>query len=406
MKRHARSLILVLAALGLGASLAALYVHYQMLRDPSYVSFCDVTETVSCEAVLGSSYSWLFGVPVAAGGAIWSGLVLLLAFRGMRASKSESSAAVAGYIFILSTLGLAVVLYLGYASFFIVQKACPLCLTMYVAVIGTFIVSGAAASIPLGTLPGRASRDVRGLMNSPVAATMAIVWVVASVALIALFPRHEAPATTAQGTLAAPVAPTETLTDAERDQFEKWIVAQPRATLPVPREGAQVLVVKFNDFQCPACRQAYLEYRGVVAKYEKEYPGKVRFVTMDFPLEAECNIAAVHASACEAAAAVRMARAKGKGPEMEEWFFTHQEEMTPAWVKQAVAQVAQVTDFDAQYQKELEKVRADAKIGRDLGVSGTPTFYVNGLKVPSLRAVYFDALIASELKRSEAAKID
>ena len=36
------------------------------------------------------------------------------------------------------TLGLAVVLYLGYASFFVVGKLCPLCLTMYVSVIGTF----------------------------------------------------------------------------------------------------------------------------------------------------------------------------------------------------------------------------------------------------------------------------
>jgi protein-disulfide isomerase len=80
--------------------------------------------------------------------------------------------------------------------------------------------------------------------------------------------------------------------------------------------------------------------------------------------------------------------------------------MTPPRVKEAVAQVAQVTNFDEQYPKELEKVRADAKIGRDLGISGTPTFFVNGIQVPSLRAVYFDALIASELKRAEAAKVD
>ncbi len=131
MTRHARPLILILAAIALAASVASLYVHYQLLRDPSYTSFCDVSETVSCEAVLTSSYGSVFGVPVAAGGAIWSLLVLLLALRGMDARKPDTAAAVAGYIFVLATIGLAAVLYFGYASFFVIQKACPLCIAMY-----------------------------------------------------------------------------------------------------------------------------------------------------------------------------------------------------------------------------------------------------------------------------------
>ena len=114
-----RTMIIVLAALGLGASIAALYVHYQMLADPTYTSFCDVNETVSCEAVLTSQYGSVAGVPVAAGGAIWSALILLLAVFGMTPARSEKAEAVAGYIFILSTVGLAGALYLGYASFFV-----------------------------------------------------------------------------------------------------------------------------------------------------------------------------------------------------------------------------------------------------------------------------------------------
>src|SRR5687767_6831562 len=132
MKTHARTLIIVLAAIGLGASVAALYVHYQMLADPSYTSFCDVNETVSCEAVLTSQYGSVAGVPVAAGGAMWSLLILLLAVFGMAPGtpRTSSTAAVrdaasdaarpervAGYIFVLSTIGLAGALYLGYASF-------------------------------------------------------------------------------------------------------------------------------------------------------------------------------------------------------------------------------------------------------------------------------------------------
>src|SRR4051794_20737856 len=180
----ARLGILILAAIALAASIAALYVHYRIVQDPSYSSFCDVSETVSCEAVLESAYASFLGIPVAVGGAIWSGLVLLLAWRGMGSKDRTDAADVAGYIFVLSTIGLAAVLYLGYASFFIIQKACPICMTMYATVIGIFIISGAAASGALSALPARAARDLRAIVTSPIAATLAIIWLAASVSLV------------------------------------------------------------------------------------------------------------------------------------------------------------------------------------------------------------------------------
>jgi uncharacterized membrane protein len=405
MKQHARTVILLLSLLGLVASVSSLYVHYRALQDPAYTSFCDVSETVSCQALYESEYGSVFGIPVAVGGAIWSALVLLLAWGGMGQSQAKTSGEIAGYIFLLSTLGLAMVLYLGYASFFVIGKVCPLCLTMYVSVIGIFLASGAAASVTLSMLPARLMRDLQRLARSPLAATLGVLWLIGSVSLVAFFPRETAqvPAT---ADAAAPVAPpTETLTGAALQQFEQWIAAQPRMTVPISANGADVLVVKFNDYQCPSCRQAYLEYRGIVAKYEAQFAGRVRFVTMDFPLEAECNVATLHPAACEASAAVRMAKARNRGTQMEEWLFSHQDTMTPQSVKDGLREVAQITDFDAQYPTVLEQVRADAKLGRELGVSGTPAFFVNGIRVQgSLRPVYFDALIAYELAHPRTAE--
>jgi protein-disulfide isomerase len=172
-------------------------------------------------------------------------------------------------------------------------------------------------------------------------------------------------------------------------------------SLNVPADGARVVVVKFNDYQCPACRDTYLQYKGILAKYQSQYPGMVKFVTKDFPLEAECNAGSVHPSACEAAAAVRMARARNKAEALEEWLFEHQETMTPQMVKEGLAEVAQVTDFDTQYPKILEEVRADAAMGRQLDIKATPTFFVNGIKVQGgLRPMYFDALLAYELNKN------
>jgi len=47
-------------------------------------------------------------------------------------------------------------------------------------------------------------------------------------------------------------------------------------------------------------------------------------------------------------------------------------------------------------------IACNAKLGRDLNVNGTPTFFINGIKVPTMRPAYFDALIAYELARAES----
>jgi uncharacterized membrane protein/protein-disulfide isomerase len=397
MNKYARPVILVLALAALAASIAALYVHYRIIKDPTYSSFCDINETVNCEAVLESSYATVRGVPVAIGGVVWSALVLLLASLGMRRDNPDGYAAAAGYVFVLSTVALSAVLYLGYASFFVIGKACPLCMTTYVAVIGIFLISG-GISMALSALPSRLVRDLRAIATSPTPAVVALLFIAGSVSLVAFFPRVEAPAVTASGEVYTP--PTETIDPDQLVEFNKWIDSQPRVTVPVNGNGAQVLIVEFLDFQCPSCRQAYLEYKGIVAKYQNS--PKVRFVTMDFPLDSECNTAGIHPAACEGAAAVRMAKARGKGAEMADYLFSNQEKMTPTWVKDSARTVGGVTDFDAEYPKVLEQVRADAALGRQLDVQGTPTFFVNGIKVNALRPVFFEALIEHELKKASA----
>jgi protein-disulfide isomerase len=302
----------------------------------------------------------------------------------------------------LSTLGLAAVLYLGYASFFVLRQMCPACLTMYVAVIGLFVVSGGAAS-DLSGLPGRIGQDIRSALGSPVAATISIAWVVAALALVTMFPRAEVVAASAPVDVVA--APTETLGAEEVAQFESWMAAQPRVDLAVPANGARVVVVKFNDYQCPACRQAYIAYKAIQQKYESQYPGQVAFVNVDYPLESECNTGGIHSSACEAAVAVRLARTRNRHRELEEWLFDNQASLSRDRVKQALADIAQVTDYDARYASTLDEVRKDAQLGQKLQINGTPTFFINGIRIAStLRPSYFDAAIAYELRRTSGEK--
>src|SRR5580765_5734399 len=248
MSRRAAFVALACALTGLAASAAAAYTHYRLLADPSYHSFCDVNATVSCTQVYLSRFSTVRGIPVALFGAMFFVAAALLSVSGLTARETVREN-VPGYLFVLSTLSLAVILYLGYASFVLLKAVCLLCLTTYAAVIGLFLVSGAATSFPMTTLPRRASRDVRVFATSPLALTVAVLFFAGAAWTLAFFPR-EASSVAAAGDPATPATAAPMPTQDQRSEFERWYVSQPRVPLIVPAEGAKVLVVKFNDFQC------------------------------------------------------------------------------------------------------------------------------------------------------------
>jgi uncharacterized membrane protein/protein-disulfide isomerase len=401
MSKYGRPALLVLAAVAFAASVASLYVHYQLIADPTYVSFCDVNETVSCEAVYKSAYGTVRGVPVAAGGVVWSALVLLLAGYGMRNPRSEAGGRAAGYLFLLSIPGLTSVLYFAYASFFVLQKACPLCMAVYVTVVGIFLISSAMAPEFSKLLSGIGT-DIRATAASPNAMGLGALWLIGSLALVALFPREAIRDTSAAA--AAPVVPLEALDPAQLDEWHKWIDAQKRVpeVVALTPPGVKVFVVKFNDYQCPACRMTYFAYKDIFAKYEASHPQDFRYETRDFPLNAKCGVGAAHPYACEAAVAVRLAKAKdpARGKELENWLFERQDRFSPDLIKQGLSEIAQVESFDAEYPKTIEAIRADVKLGTSVGVNGTPTFFVNGINVGSLRPAYFDAAIAYLLTKT------
>jgi len=388
------------AALGLAASSASTWVHYRLINDPTYVSVCDVNNTLSCSEAYTSAYGSVAGVPVAL-----LGLLFFLFVLGLVALCSRSPGAsqnLAGYVFAASTVGLAVVLYLGYASYFILGTVCLLCVGAYLAVIGLFLTSGAAAKDPMSSLPARAARDLQTLLRTPAALSAVVLFVAGAVATILLFPGGSVSAAPEEASGQTPAAAVPTADAARVREFEAWLEKQPREPLVVPNDGAAVVIVKFNDYQCPACGQTHREYKPVFAKWAKEAPGRVKVIARDYPLERECNAAMasdVHLAACDAAVAVRLAREKGKGDAMEDWLFANQPAMTPASVRQAARDIGGVTDMDARYAATLALVRGDTQQGAQMKITGTPTFFLNGMRLPGLRPEFFDAAIAWELRR-------
>ena len=393
-----RKLILVLATLGLLASIASSYVHYRLLTDASYTSVCDINTSFSCTQAYLSRYGSLWGVPVAIGGVIFFALVLLIAgIAGRSASPARETAP--AYIFALSTIGLAVVLYLGWASYFVLRTFCILCAITYVAVIALFIISGGATTFPMTTLPGRARRDVRTLVSSPLALLLAVLLIGGAVSAIAAFPNELG--SNGQSATSAALPP---VTADERAKIAEWWEVQPKVEMPISNDGAKVLIVKFNDYQCPACKLTHESYKGMLQKYLAS--GQVKYIVKQYPLEGECNPHVPngnHFASCEAGAAVIMGRAKGTSAKLEDWIFAHlgPPQLTPEQVKDAARTVGGITDFDAQYPRALEELRTDAGMGKLLKVGSTPTFFINGRTLAQvLPPQYFEVLIEIELQRA------
>jgi uncharacterized membrane protein/protein-disulfide isomerase len=373
--------VMLLALGGLVAAGTSTYVHFRLVMDPGYSSFCDINSSISCTQVYESSYGSVGGVPVALGGVVWFVGVLLLAMadaKGPRKSRQN----VGGYLIVWSTVGLAVAMYMAYASFLVLQTFCVLCGAVYLAVIGIFLLSETGSATAFRRLPAAFVQDLGRLARRPVGLSMTVVFLVGGVAS------------------AVPAATTD-----QRTEFDRWWADQPRIELPVTTEEAAVVVVKFNDYQCPACGRTFLLYEGIFAKYASSHPGAVRLVTMDYPLDPKCNDQSQngpHDSACEAAVAVRLARQVGEAEaeRMQRWLYANQEGMTPAAIKAAASDIAGIEDFDARYAETVQAVKADIAVGATIPVEATPTFVINGVLLKGgLSPEFFDRAIAHELER-------
>ncbi|MBX3243353.1 MAG: DsbA family protein [Acidobacteria bacterium] len=157
-------------------------------------------------------------------------------------------------------------------------------------------------------------------------------------------------------------------------------------------ENAKVTVVMFSDFQCPACARTH----PVLKRVLKEYGDNVKLVVRDFPLE---NI---HENALSAARAANAAAKQGKYWEFIELLYSNQDALDAASLKRYAEQLGldlKQFETDALPQTRDAEIRKDQADGMSFGVGGTPTIFVNGVKVHRLSAPAFrDAIEAALLQ--------
>jgi uncharacterized membrane protein/thiol-disulfide isomerase/thioredoxin len=395
MSSKIRWAVLAVALVGFGLATASMWVHYRLLTDPTYVSPCEINATFSCAEVYLSRYGSIHGVPVALGGVVWFALVAMLAGA---ATPDDRTSAVTGYLFVLATVGLAVVLNLAYVSFFVLRVGCPLCLGTYVCVVTIFALSSFTTTVPMTRLPRRLPSDLRTLASRPAALAAIILFLAGAASVAAFFPGEGSAA-------AAQAGASEALSADAQTNFASAWAQQPRVDLGIPANGAKVIIVKFNDYECPSCRQAEVYYKPILEKFAKSNPGAVTYVVKDWPWNSACNfnVSTIHGheAACNASAAARMAKDRGKYEAMVDWLWANQG-TTAAAVRDAATRILGVTDFDKEYSAKLTEIRRDVADGGVLRINSTPTFFINGVRMPDgiVPAPYFELAITLELKRA------
>lgn len=149
----------------------------------------------------------------------------------------------------------------------------------------------------------------------------------------------------------------------------------------IASSSARITVVEFGDYQCPACAAAYPVTRQMLA----DYAGRINFVFRNFPLPQHKN-AVISAQAVEAAAS------QGRFWEMHDLLYERQKEweQSPSPLDVFVKYAAElgmdtaVFTTDVTSGKFADIIRMDQADGNLLGVDATPTFFIDGTKLPGL----------------------
>ncbi|MBF6070664.1 thioredoxin domain-containing protein [Nocardia farcinica] len=164
-----------------------------------------------------------------------------------------------------------------------------------------------------------------------------------------------------------------------------------------PVGDGKVTLVEFLDFECEACGAAF----PFVEQLRETYSGRVTFVVRYFPIPS-------HFNAERAARAVEAAAGQGAFEAMYKKMYETQSE----WAEQRVPKDdvfrgfaselgLNMTQWDSAYSDPatLQRIKDDVADGRTLGVQGTPTFFLDGVKLQPRSAEDFIEAIDAALAK-------
>lgn len=408
-----RWFILLSCLFGICLSFYLLFEYHSAIADPDYQAPCDISGSISCTTVARSGFSEVAGIPVAAVGVvaffITGFMVVATWWVDLRAALwvvALGGVTGSGVLFILSK--------------FVIGVLCPLCCIVYVTWIllailfarwvrqDGFLNSFGVASRQILSFPLVLSRMLKGGTEAN------ITLIGSSLCLtLALFSLSLPYLVDFSGRKSSPIE------DYLREAVERW-QANPIQEIPETEDGeapdffrgpadASIRIVEFADFECGACQLIYPKIEELLNKEGKI----IRYSLHHYPLDPSCNKnirRPLHLHACRQALMARCAGAQGKYWEAVSAIFRRgvqsglgqSESFGEPEIREQARGLGLESDallacMDSRAQ--LHAIERDIALAQSLGLSGTPSFWINGRKVERPNTEVIRAIIDSISKR-------
>ncbi len=139
-------------------------------------------------------------------------------------------------------------------------------------------------------------------------------------------------------------------------------------------DDAPITIIEFSDYECPYCKRWHDES---FERLIETFPDEVRFVYRDFPLTS------IHPNAAPAAEAANCAYEQGQFWDFHRKLFSTTTLNPQAYMAYAEELGLNMVAFEECFnsRRYQEEVMADLEWAVNLGVSSTPTFFINGIAI-------------------------
>ena len=386
--------LLLLGCIGIALCAYLTYLHLGLLRGELLGGVaCGSGGLFNCHAVTASRWGSLFGIPLSLWGLLGYLAVVQLALFAWCSPERRPQALV--LLLWLSALLVAVDAALAAVMTVQVRHLCPLCLLTYLVNLLLLLGAKRALGVSWAQAWRRLPEAWAALQPSGGRPFGGVFWTVMVGGLLGIVAFH-----------AGVVFVTRSSPSVLRGQLREFVTHQPSnppdatgdPSLGVP--GGALQVVEFSDFLCPVCRRASRFNEIMLTNHR----GTVRFVFKHFPLDLTCNTRlhrTAHPGACTIAAASECAHRQGKFWPFHDLVFRHDPiPPLPNLVDEAVRAGLDRASFDACMAsgEGMEAVRRDVAEGERLGVSSTPTYFLNGYRFGGIIQPYVLDEIADVLQ--------
>ena len=374
---------IVAALLGTALSIYLLVHHTRVklgIQDSS--SFCSFGGLADCDVVNVSKYSEVAGVPLAAIGAIYFFVLLILGI--LIPPRNPNFQLVNRFLAWLSLIALLIDLFLLVGVQWLMLKSfCLMCILTYLANLAHLGANFRQTQLQYKShllqnlFWGNRPWSLRQFSSSRF--VMALISIIAFSGLLLFLPSW----------IELKNGQAGQEKEAASDFLSQWSQLPVQEVSIGPEDStsgnpeAKVKIVVFSDFQCPFCKKTAFSLHTLLPSFKNE----IWVAFKNFPLDPTCNSLVqhkMHPYACSLARLSVCANKKGKFWEYHDQVFMHIDEgdLEGGWdvIRKKLASVFTGAEIDEclRSPESLSPVQKDIDLGIQLGIQGTPAVFING----------------------------